>query len=69
MSATERTLTTHIVVADYDQQPPWLRALVERTGLSCDDLVVAMLEHEMEVSGRAFVARFPELFKAGTELM
>ncbi len=69
MSATHRDLTWSVVVADHDQQPGWLKALVELTGTSCDDLVVAMIRNEMNGAGQEFLSQYPELFMSGTGLV
>jgi len=63
MSATQIDLKWSAVVEDYDRLPSWLRALVEETGKSCDELVRAMIEAEMETAGLAFLKKHPELFR------
>lgn len=69
MSATQRDIKWSVVVADHDRQPAWLRVLADHTGKSVDDLVTSMIEAEMSAAGEAFMAKWSELFVAGTGLV
>jgi len=65
MSATTIDMRFSAVVEKMENQPPWLLALCELTGKTCDELVQVMIEQEMHEAGENFIKKFPDLFRGG----